>query len=73
MTRIVATLRAYSIASALPIYFVLQPFITVDLPGVPIRYGDLLDLLLTPWIGVEVFALLCVSISRASVSAGSPC
>ncbi len=66
MTRIVAILSTYGIASALPIYFVLQPFFTVDLPGVPIRYGDLLDLLLTPWIGVGVFALLYVSIPVAS-------
>ena len=71
MTRIVAILSAYGFAAALPIYFVLQPFITVNLPGVPITYGDLLDFLLTPWIGVGVFALLYVSIPVASNSSTS--
>ncbi len=68
MTRIVAILSAYGIASFLPIYFILQPFIKFDLPGLPITYGDLMDLLLTPWIGVGVFALLYVSIADISDS-----
>jgi len=68
MTRIVAILSTYGIASFLPIYFILQPFIKVDLPGLPITYGDLMDLLLTPWIGVGVFALLYLSIADVSDS-----
>ncbi|MCH7588701.1 MAG: hypothetical protein IIC78_11820 [Chloroflexi bacterium] len=68
MTRIVAILGAYGIASFLPIYFILQPFIKIYLPGLPITYGDLMDLLLTPWIGVGVFALLYVSIPSVSDS-----
>jgi hypothetical protein len=68
MKRIVAILSAYGIVSALPVYLVLQPIFTIDLPGVPIRVGDLMDLLLTPWIGVGVFALLYVFIPKASES-----
>jgi hypothetical protein len=71
MTRIVAILSAYGLVSVLPILFVLQPFVAVDLPGLPIKYGDLLDLLLTPWIGVGVFALLYVLIPKASESSTS--
>ena len=68
MTRIVAILSAYGLVTVLPIFFVFQPFFIADLPGIPIRYGDLLDLLLTPWIGVGVFALLYVFIPKASES-----
>jgi len=71
MTRIVAILSAYGLVTVLPIFFVFQPFFVVDLPGIPIRYGDLLDLLLTPWIGVGVFALLYVFIPKASDSSTS--
>jgi len=56
MTRVVAILSAYGLVTVLPIFFVFQSFLAVDLPGIPIRYGDLLDLLLTPWIGVGVSA-----------------
>ena len=38
MTNIVAILSAYGLVGILPIIFVLQPFFTVDLPGVPIKY-----------------------------------
>ena len=68
MTRIVSILSAYGLVTVLPIFFVFQPFFVVDLPGIPIRVGDLLDLLLTPWIGVGVFALLYVFIPKASNS-----
>ena len=68
MTRIVAILSAYGIVTVLPIIFIFQPFFVVELPGIPIRYGDLLDLMLTPWIGVGVFALLYVFIPKASES-----
>ena len=68
MTRIVAIISAYGMVTVLPIFVIFQPFFTVDLPGFPIRYGDLLDLLLTPWIGVGVFALLYVYIPKASES-----
>lgn len=66
MTRIVAILSAYGLVGVLPILFVSQSFVTVDLPSVPIKYGDLMDFLLTPWIGVGVFALLYVSIPKVS-------
>ena len=68
MTRIVAILSTYGLVTVLPIFLVFQPFFMVDLPGFPIRYGDLLDLLLTPWIGVGVFALLYVFLPKASIS-----
>ena len=68
MTRVVAILSAYGFVTALPIFFVFQPFFTVGLPGIPIRYGDFLDLLLTPWIGVGAFALLYLFIPKASDS-----
>ena len=68
MTRIVAILSAYGIVTVLPIIFIFQPFFVVELPGIPIRYGDFLDLMLTPWIGVGVFALLYVFIPKASES-----
>ena len=68
MTRIVAILSAYGIVTVLPIIFIFQPFFVVELPGIPIPYGDLLDLMLTPWIGVGVFALLYVFIPKASES-----
>lgn len=66
MTRIVAILSAYGLVGVLPILFVSQSFVTADLPNVPIKYGDLMDFLLTPWIGVGVFALLYVSIPKVS-------
>jgi len=68
MTRIVAILSAYGLVTVLPIFFVFQSFLVVDLPGIPIRYGDLLDLMLTPWIGVGVFALLYLFSPKASES-----
>ena len=68
MKRIVAILSAYGLVSVMPILFVLQPFVAVDLPGLPIKYGDLMDLVLTPWVGVGVFALLYVFIPKASNS-----
>jgi hypothetical protein len=68
MKRILAILGAYGLVGVLPIFIVFQSFVTVDLPGIPIRYGDLLDLFLTPWIGVGVFALLYVFIPKASDS-----
>lgn len=66
MTRIIAILSAYGLAGVLPILLAFQTFIRTDLPGYPIKYGDLLDFLLTPLIGVGVFALLYVSIPRIS-------
>ena len=66
MQHIVLVLLMYGLASVLPIALALMPSLSSGVFGLPLRAEALLDLALTPWIGVGTFALLYVLIPAAS-------
>ncbi len=58
MQRVVVVLGAYGFLSFLPVLLFFQPYLSRPSPLQPLRYGDLLDIALTPLVGVGTFALL---------------
>ncbi len=72
MRRLVAVLSLYGLLSFLPILIVQHPNFARRVPGLFVRGGDLIDLLLTPLVGVGTYVLLYALIPAESDAAAPP-